>query len=675
MTDELEKLTDAFIRQSIKSAKERASKSSEVPAKERADLVDHEVTRFDLFEKRKTKPRVMLALTALIIASGVGGASYAWQSSKKSVFANVPSANSQAGPHSSAESVPVVSPPAATPRSLPPSVTEASSDTPQPSGTPLAPPTAKPATQPAPSPLVSQQSQAADTTPAASKTQADEQIAALLGRIETLLDEGHIASPAGDNASEVFGHALALSSSASPTGLRTMAEFPSALKRRANAEREAGHSDLSLRLEVFADVVSSVVGFHDTPPRGDAAPSTQSGDANVTAGSANPAARKAAAADQTVPPVSGETSSGGDVATSPSKASTDTSSPLPAPPIPSQRVAQTAGTADPAAHKASAADQATRPVIGEPSKESTDTRSPLPTPPRLSQPVPQYVSPPPATETTPPAPSGTPPTEEQVAMIMVPLAPPTAAPLAPSPPVNPAAARPSPSPQMIQQPQMVFLAGGRFQMGSREDPSEEPAHFVQVRPFWIAKYPVTVDEWRACVAAGGCKDIQAAVHEPDRPMSNVSWLDAMSYVTWLARTSGQSYRLPSEAEWEYAARAGSTTRYWWGNEVKMGQADCHGCGSPQENAGPLKVGSFASNRFGLFDMGGGVAEWVADCWHANYAGAPTDGDAWECQNRNDHVLRGGSWMSAPNIVRASDREHYETSVRYPGNGFRVARSE
>jgi len=228
---------------------------------------------------------------------------------------------------------------------------------------------------------------------------------------------------------------------------------------------------------------------------------------------------------------------------------------------------------------------------------------------------------------------------------------------------------------MIQQPQMVFLAGGRFQMGSREDASEEPAHFVQVRPFWIAKYPVTVDEWRACVAAGGCKDIQAAAHEPDRPMSNVSWLDAMGYVTWLARTSGQSYRLPSEAEWEYAARAGSTTRYWWGNKLEMGHADCHGCGSGQEDAGPLKVGSFAPNRFGLFDMGGGVAEWVADCWHANYAGAPTDGDAWECQNRNDHVLRGGSWMSAPNIVRASDREHYETSVRYPGNGFRVARSE
>jgi len=269
-------------------------------------------------------------------------------------------------------------------------------------------------------------------------------------------------------------------------------------------------------------------------------------------------------------------------------------------------------------------------------------------------------------------------TEEKVAMTAVPVTPPTAnpaAPLAPSPPVTPAAVRPAPSPPMIQQPQMVLLPGGRFQMGSREDPSEEPAHFVQVRPFWISKYPVTISEWRACVAADGCDDIPNGTHDPDEPMNNVSWLDAMRYVKWLARASGLPYRLPSEAEWEYAARAGSTTRYWWGDKLEMGQADCHGCGSSQENAGPLKVGSFAPNRFGLFDMGGGVAEWVADCWHPNYAGAPTDGAAWECQKGGDHVLRGGSWMSTPSIVRDSDREHYETSVRYPGNGFRVARSE
>jgi formylglycine-generating enzyme required for sulfatase activity len=511
---------------------------------------------------------------------------------------------SQAEPHSSAKSVLAVSPPAATLRSPPPPTAQATSDTPQlsPSGTPhtegkvvmtvvpLTPPAANPAAPPAPSPLLIHQPQAADITPPLSKTHADEQIASLLGRVETLLDEGHVVSPAGGNATDVFTRALVLSSTASPAGLRMMAEFPSALKRRADAERAAGHVDLSVRLEVFAEVVSSVVGSHDTSARADAAPSIQSGDATATAGAANPATRKAAPADQAAP-VSGGTSRG-DVGTSPSKAITDTRSPLPAPPIPSQSVAQ-------------------------------------------------YV-PPPARETGPPASSG---------------------------------GRPN-----VENPKgfggvMVFLPGGRFQMGSHEDRSEQPAHFVQIRPFWIGKYPVTVGEWRACVAAGGCEHIPDSTHEPDQPMSNVSWLDAMSYVKWLARASGLPYRLPSEAEWEYAARAGSTTRYWWGNEVGLGHADCHGCGSSHENAGPLKVGSFAPNRLGLFDMGGGVAEWVADCWHAKYAGAPTNGAAWECQNGGDHVLRGGSWMSAPGILRASDREHYETSVRYPGNGFRVARSE
>ena len=290
---------------------------------------------------------------------------------------------------------------------------------------------------------------------------------------------------------------------------------------------------------------------------------------------------------------------------------------------------------------------------------------PTATPRSLSAPTTQATS-----DTPQPARSGTLHTEKKVAMTAV---PPRVVPLAP-PAANPATP-PAPSPTVIQQPQMVSLPGGRFQMGSHEDRSEEPAHFVEVRPFWISKYPVTVAEWDACVAGGGCKHIPDSTHEPDQPMSNVSWLDAMSYVHWLARATGVPYRLPSEAEWEYAARAGSMTRYWWGNEVETGHADCHGCGSFQEKAGPVKVGSFAANRFGLFDMGGDVAEWVADCWHANYADAPTDGAAWECQNGGDHVLRGGSWMSTPNIVRASDREHYETSVRYPGNGFRIARSE
>jgi hypothetical protein len=194
--------------------------------------------------------------------------------------------------------------------------------------------------------------QVADTTPPVSGTQADEQVASLLGQVENLLDEGHVTSPAGGNASEVFTRALVLSSLASPAGLRTMAAFPLVLKRRADAERAAGHTDLSVRIEVFAEVVSSVVGSRDTVP-GVAAPATQSGVATATTGTAGPAAQRAAAvatqanatmpglgaADLAAPPVSGETSRK-DAAASPSKAITDTRSLVQALPIPTSPMAQ-----------------------------------------------------------------------------------------------------------------------------------------------------------------------------------------------------------------------------------------------------------------------------------------------------------------------------------------------
>ncbi len=248
------------------------------------------------------------------------------------------------------------------------------------------------------------------------------------------------------------------------------------------------------------------------------------------------------------------------------------------------------------------------------------------------------------------------PAEQQVALI---------------PPRPPAA--PKPSPPAFTEPDMVLVPGGRFRMGSTEDPSEKPIHIVAIRPFWIGKYPVTIKEWRACVAARACS--YAAQGADDSPVSNVSWADAQQFTGWLARVTGKPYRLPTEAEWEYAARAGAATKYWWGNTIGAGRADCKGCGGPYDPGRPLKVGSFAANRFGLHDMGGNVAEWVADCWHPNYVGAPSNGSAWEGSDCPDHVLRGGSWLSEPEYVRVSDREYYETGVRYPGNGFRVARSD
>ena len=129
----------------------------------------------------------------------------------------------------------------------------------------------------------------------------------------------------------------------------------------------------------------------------------------------------------------------------------------------------------------------------------------------------------------------------------------------------------------------------------------------------------------------------------DAPVTNISWSDARQYVAWLAETTGKAYRLPSEAEWEYAARGGTQTRYWWGDQFQPGMVNCKDCSDIPANDQPVKVGSLKPNPFGLFDMGGGVDQWVEDCWHKTYQGAPADGSAWvenECPSR---VIRSGSW--------------------------------
>jgi formylglycine-generating enzyme required for sulfatase activity/class 3 adenylate cyclase len=225
----------------------------------------------------------------------------------------------------------------------------------------------------------------------------------------------------------------------------------------------------------------------------------------------------------------------------------------------------------------------------------------------------------------------------------------------------------------FDEPQMVLISGGTFKMGSNDDPSERPIHAVTVRPFWLAKTPVTANQWGACVAAHACS--KTARGDDDRPVSNVSWDDAKQYANWLSQQSGKSYRLPTEAEWEYAARGGTSTRYWWGNAIGTSMAECKGCGGAYDAKRPLKVASFRPNGFGLYDMAGGVAEWVSDCWHPDYRGAPKDGSSWEAPDCGDHLLRGGSWRDDPSALRASNREEYEADVRYPTHGFRVARDE
>jgi formylglycine-generating enzyme required for sulfatase activity/class 3 adenylate cyclase len=228
------------------------------------------------------------------------------------------------------------------------------------------------------------------------------------------------------------------------------------------------------------------------------------------------------------------------------------------------------------------------------------------------------------------------------------------------------------APPPIKGPEIVSLPGGTFLMGGGEDASEKPVHRVTIAPFSIAKYLVTVREWKECVAAGACAEIAAG--DNNAPMTNVSWSDAQQFASWLGKSLNQNYRLPTEAEWEYAARGGTQTKYWWGNEVALGMADCKGCGEPYDPRHPLQVGSFPPNPFGLHDMTGGVAEWVADCWHRDYAGAPGNGAVWDEGDCSKHVLRGGSWQNDASYARAASRDAYDTSVRYVTHGFRVARS-
>jgi formylglycine-generating enzyme required for sulfatase activity len=222
---------------------------------------------------------------------------------------------------------------------------------------------------------------------------------------------------------------------------------------------------------------------------------------------------------------------------------------------------------------------------------------------------------------------------------------------------------------------MLRLPEGTFVMGQgAREPEAMPPHRVTIRAFALAQFPVTVAEWKACVDDGGCRSMpRLATAEERTPVHNVSWDDAQQYVGWLARRTGRRYRLPSEAEWEYAARAGTTTRYWWGNEVGVALANCADCGGRQDAHAPLPVGSFRPNAFGLQDMLGGVAQWTADCWFPNYRDAPADGTAREARTCLQRVLRGGSFRSTHDDIALVARGNYDSSVRYIVNGVRVAR--
>ena len=232
-------------------------------------------------------------------------------------------------------------------------------------------------------------------------------------------------------------------------------------------------------------------------------------------------------------------------------------------------------------------------------------------------------------------------------------------------------------------PEMVVVPSGDFMMGSpRSDgdwqDDEEPQHRVTIgSTFAVGVYEVTFAEWDACVSRGGCggyRPYDEGWGRSRRPVVNVSWNDAQSYVAWLSRETGESYRLLSESEWEYVARAGTKTRYWWGDDIGRNRASCESCGSGWDEESTAPKGSFAANGFGLHDVHGNVWEWVQDCRNESYDGAPDDGSSWDNGDCSERVLRGGSWDDHPVDLRAAARYADVTGNRDDYAGFRVART-
>jgi formylglycine-generating enzyme required for sulfatase activity len=244
---------------------------------------------------------------------------------------------------------------------------------------------------------------------------------------------------------------------------------------------------------------------------------------------------------------------------------------------------------------------------------------------------------------------------------------------------------------------MVLILGGSFQMGSPEEElerrnSESPQHLVTVPTFFMGKYVVTQAQWQAVstLSKVDCDLEPDPSHfkGKDRPVEQISWHEATEFCNRLAQHSGRPYRLPSEAEWEYACRAGTSTPFYFGETITTDLANYDGTDHPDGKwsgsygRGPkgvyrqetTPVGSFPANTFGLYDMHGNVWEWCADQWHSNYEGAPIDGSAWIDETPSEqasYVLRGGSWYYYPRNCRSASRDYDDAGIRFNLCGFRV----
>jgi len=225
-------------------------------------------------------------------------------------------------------------------------------------------------------------------------------------------------------------------------------------------------------------------------------------------------------------------------------------------------------------------------------------------------------------------------------------------------------------------PDLVLIPGGSFWMGENEEDkfasdTERPRHFVEVKPFCLGKNLVLLEEYRAF------RPDHEAELPAEWPAAKVSWDDAVAYCDWLSGEHGAAYRLPTEAEWEYAARAGTQTPYPWGDTMDAGQANYWYDEQGQKVGAGHRTppGVYPENGFGLHDMLGNLCEWVQDTWHPNYEGSPQDGSAWESPALTSRrVLRGGAWDYLPRLLRVSWRDALPHSARRDNVGFRIATS-
>jgi len=226
-------------------------------------------------------------------------------------------------------------------------------------------------------------------------------------------------------------------------------------------------------------------------------------------------------------------------------------------------------------------------------------------------------------------------------------------------------------------PTMIKVPAGRFRMGGASSivsPDEVPRHEVNISSFMVSVYEVTFAEYYRFASATGRKkpssngwDIK--VH----PVVDVSWDDALAYTRWLSKQTGMRYRLLSEAEWEYVARSGTTTSFWWGIKAGAGNAHCFDCKSDFSTSKPAKVGTYKPNAFGVYDTAGNLFEWVHDCYHRNYQDAPTDGSVWEGGDCDVRVVRGGSYGSPASSMRVENRDKFKSGKGQYNVGIRVAR--